>query len=199
MHFSLCFSLTVFGLKFCCNAVYEPTSITKSMRNVANTIIKNFKDSTANSDKTAWDRLAYLTDTFGPRFSGSESLENALDWVKNIAMHSDELTVSEMPSLVPHWVRGVEWAYLTIPRVKKLHMVGLGMSIGSGGKNITSELLVVKSQEDLTANCSKAAGKIVLFNTFFTTYGETVIVRYNAGIWAESCGALAALIRSVGL
>ncbi|MBT4051506.1 MAG: peptidase M28 family protein, partial [Bacteroidetes Order II. Incertae sedis bacterium] len=35
----------------------------------------------ALADSAAWNRLAYLTDTFGPRFSGSENLELALDWV----------------------------------------------------------------------------------------------------------------------
>lgn len=29
-----------------------------------------------------YDKLAYMTDTFGPRFSGSSTLERALDWAK---------------------------------------------------------------------------------------------------------------------
>jgi hypothetical protein len=32
---------------------------------------------------TSWDRLAEFTDTFGPRLSGSSSLEDAITWVEN--------------------------------------------------------------------------------------------------------------------
>ena len=35
----------------------------------------------AMNDSTAYERLAYLCDTFGPRLSGSSNLENALDWI----------------------------------------------------------------------------------------------------------------------
>lgn len=84
------------------------------------------------------------------------------------------------------------------PRMKKLHLIGLGMSNSTGGVNITAPIFVVSGNPDLQANCSKAAGKIVLFNTIFTTYGNTVSTRTNAAIWGESCGAVAALIRSIG-
>ena len=33
------------------------------------------------ADTTAYNRLAYLCDTFGPRLSGSKNLENAIDWI----------------------------------------------------------------------------------------------------------------------
>ncbi len=33
------------------------------------------------ADSAAWDRLAFLTDTFGPRLSGSRNLELAIDWI----------------------------------------------------------------------------------------------------------------------
>jgi carboxypeptidase Q len=65
------------------------------------------------------------------------------------------------------------------------------------GKNITAEVFVVSGYNDLMANCSKAAGKIVLFNTIFTTYGNTVPTRTNAAVWAVTCNAVAALIRSI--
>ncbi len=99
--------------------------------------------------------------------------------------------------MVPKWVRGEEWAYMLSPRLKKLHMVGLGMSNSTHGSNITAGVFVVSGYDDLQSNCTKAAGKIVLFNTIFTTYGGTVSTRTNAAIWAESCGGVAALIRSI--
>ena len=99
--------------------------------------------------------------------------------------------------MVPKWVRGEEWGYLISPRVKKLHLIGLGMSNNTKGKNITAQVFVVSGNPDLQANCSTAKGKIVLFNTIFTTYGATVSTRSNAAVWAQSCGAVAALIRSI--
>jgi carboxypeptidase Q len=123
--------------------------------------------------------------------------QRALDWVRDTAI-ADGLTVTEEPTLVPKWVRGAEWATLLSPRVKALHMVGLGMSVNTSGVNITAPVFVVSGNDELQANCSKAAGKIVLFNTPFTEYGVTVAIRVNAGTWGAACGAVAALIRSVG-
>ena len=138
-----------------------------------------------------------MLDTFGPRFSGSAALETALDYIKATAT-SDGLRVTEQFTMVPRWVRGEEWGQMISPRQKKLHFVGLGMSNNTQGANITAPVFVVSGQEDLLANCSKAAGKIVLFNTIFTTYGATVPTRTNAAVWAEGCNAVAALIRSIG-
>lgn len=137
-------------------------------------------------------------DTFGPRFSGSQSLERALDHIRDTAV-ADGLVVTEQATAVPHWVRGDEWAVLRSPREKKLHMVGLGMSNSSHGRNITASVLVVDGYDDLYAgdNCALAAGKIVLFNTIFTTYGETVPTRIYSAVWAQECGAVAVLIRSI--
>ena len=36
--------------------------------------------SAATANDFAWQRLAYLTDTFGNRLSGSQSLEDAIKW-----------------------------------------------------------------------------------------------------------------------
>ena len=42
----------------------------------------------------SWQRLAYICDTFGPRFSGSQALEDALTHIKNLAIQ-DGLKVTE--------------------------------------------------------------------------------------------------------
>src|SRR5215471_13621374 len=63
-------------------------------------------------DSSAYDRLAALTDKFGHRLSGSKSLEDAIDWIL-AQMKSDGLAnVRGEPVMVPHWVRGDEWATL---------------------------------------------------------------------------------------
>lgn len=85
----------------------------------------------ALSDHRAWERLALLTDTFGPRLSGSQSLEDAIDWVLE-QMAADGLDNPHTePVMVPHWVRGQESAELLEPRARDLPMLGLGGSVGT--------------------------------------------------------------------
>ena len=145
-----------------------------------------------------WSRLAEMTDTFGGRLGGSASLESALDWVKAQATNIDGLTVQEHNVMVPHWKRGTEWARMVSPRDKMLHFAGLGMSIGTGGQNITADVFVVSSFADLDGNATAVAGKIVLFNPTWVSYGANVAYRSRCAVAAAQYGAVAALIRSVG-
>ena len=151
----------------------------------------------ALADSAAFERLTELSDRFGHRFSGSESLEDALDWILE-EMSSDGLeNVHGEPVMVPHWVRGEESAYLVEPRSKALPMLGLGGSIGTPPGGITAEVLVVESFDDLTARATEAEGKIVLFDVPFTNYGTTVQYRGRGAIAAAQVGAVASLLRSV--
>jgi carboxypeptidase Q len=100
--------------------------------------------------------------------------------------------------------------------IARLRILSL-VSVGTPPGGITAPVFVVSSFADLTANCSKAAAKIVLFNVPFVTYGSTVQYRLNGASAAgttvalssipcfishapsllASCGAVAALVRSV--
>src|SRR5215211_3970626 len=79
----------------------QPRPIAETYRAPADRIID-----AALADSAAWRRIAELTDRFGHRLSGSQSLERAIDWV--IAeMRKDGLqNVRGEPVMVPHWVRG---------------------------------------------------------------------------------------------
>src|SRR5574337_1875057 len=95
----------------------------------------------AESDTAAWSRLAELTDRFGNRFSGSPSLEEAIDWIV-LQMRADGLeNVHTEPVMVPHWVRGAESATLVSPRRAPLPMLGLGRSVGTPVGGITAPVL----------------------------------------------------------
>ena len=60
------------------------------------------------SDSTAYDRLAYLCDTFGPRLSGSKNLENSINWILK-EMKKDGLDKVQGERVrVPSWIRGKE-------------------------------------------------------------------------------------------
>jgi carboxypeptidase Q len=152
----------------------------------------------ALKDSVGFSRLAYMCDTFGPRFSGTPALEKAIDWIVAEMKKDGFDSVYTQPVKVPNWVRGSESATLITPRKKSLAMLGLGGSIGTSAKGIRAEVLVVRSFEELQANPERAKGKIVLFNVPFVAYGQTVRIRTLGAIEAAKAGAVASLIRSVG-
>ena len=56
---------------------------------------------------------------------------------------------------------------------------------------------MVESFEELKQRANESAGKIVVFNQPFVTYGETVAYRSNGASEAAKVGAVATLIRSI--
>jgi carboxypeptidase Q len=151
----------------------------------------------ATADSSAYRRLGRLVDTFGPRLSGTASLEAAIDWILD-AMKADGLeNVRGEPVMVPRWVRGAESAELVKPRAARLAMLGLGGSVGTPKAGITARVLVVSSLDELTRRAAEARGKIVLFDVPLTDYPVTRRVRTEGPSAAARVGAVACLIRSV--
>jgi carboxypeptidase Q len=152
----------------------------------------------ALENEAGFERLAELCDTFGPRFTGSQNLEDAIDWILEKMEEDGLANVHGEKVKVPRWVRGKESMALISPHKKEMHILGLGGSIGTPKKGIRGEVFVVNSFDDLEANAEKAKGKIVLFNVPFTSYGETVQYRYGGAPAAAKAGAVASLVRSIG-
>ena len=154
----------------------------------------------ATADRAAWNRLAELVDTFGPRLSGSPALEGALRWAQ-ARMKEDGLeNVRLEPVKVPYWVRGRESLEIVEPRSARgsLVLLGLGNSVGTPPEGIEGDVVIVKSFEDLEAKGDAVRGRIVLFNVPYTNYGETVRYRGDGASRAAKLGARAMLLRSVG-
>ena len=171
----------------------QEASIAEQYRGAADQLID-----AALNDHFAYERLTELVDKFGPRFSGTQNLEDALDWVLE-QMEEDGLdNVRGEPVMVPRWVRGQESVELLEPRMRDLPMLGLGGSIATPEDGITAEVSVVKSFDELEERQFEATGKIVLFNAAFTSYGQTVAYRRNGASAAARAGAVASMIRSVG-
>ena len=168
-------------------------SLVETYRNDADKIID-----TALSDSSGFERLAYMCDTFGHRFSGSENLERANDWILETMAADGFENVRGEEVMVPHWVRGRESLTLLEPGERDLQILGLGGSIGTPAEGITAAVLVVRSFDELEQRSAEAQGKIVLFNAAFTSYGRTVQYRVNGAVRAAQAGAVASLIRSVG-
>ena len=160
----------------------------------------------AEDDTRAWDRLAYVADTFGHRLSGSEALERTIDWaVKTMA--EDGLSDARREEvMVPHWVRGEESARILSPLERPLPVLGLGMTVGTPKRGITAEVVVVADLDELEARAAELKDKIVVINQAMppydherhdSAYGTTVQIRSHGASNAAAHGAKAVLVRSV--
>ncbi len=155
--------------------------------------------STSASTDFAWRRLAELTDTYGSRLSGTSSLESAIDWAV-AEMKKDGLeNVHKEPVMVPHWVRGQESLDLVQPVRERLVLLGLGGSVPTPPGGIEADVLVVKSLDELNERSSQVRGRIVLYNEPFTNYEQAVTYRRVGPSRASRLGAVAVLVRSVGV
>lgn len=152
----------------------------------------------AVSDTSGFRRLEWLSDYYPKRLSGSRNLEDAIDWIVQEMRQDGFDEVRTQDVMVPVWERGEESATLISPAKRVLPMLGLGNSVGTPEEGIEAEVVVVRSFEELRDQRDRIAGRIVLFNVPFETYGKTVIFRTNGAIEAARYGAVASLIRSVG-
>src|SRR4051794_41471087 len=85
----------------------------------------------AVSSDAAWQRLAYVGDTFGNRLSGSPNLDAAIRWAVDEMTRDGLENVRAEPVKVPHWVRGRESLEIAGPIPQPLTILGLGNSIGT--------------------------------------------------------------------
>ena len=152
----------------------------------------------ATGSTFAWQRLGVLTDTIGHRLSGSPALDRAIQWAMEEMKRDGLENVHTERVMVPRWVRGAESAEIVEPARHPLVMLGLGDSVATPPDGVQADVLAVRNFEDLDAKASQARGKIVFFNTPFTSYGETVRFRSSGPSRAARYGAVAMLIRSVG-
>lgn len=159
----------------------------------------------ARADEQGWARLTALCDRIGHRFAGSPGLEQAIDWAVQEFSQDGLDAVGREPVLVKHWKRGAESLELLEPGPPRpIAMLGLGNSPGTGARDITAPVVVVRDFDHLTALGEAVRGKIVLFDhpmqtkpNMFEAYGEAVQYRWRGPLEASRAGAVAALVRSV--
>ncbi len=152
----------------------------------------------AQRSHDAYDGLADLCDHVGHRLAGEASLDSAIAWAVRRLREEGFQNVHTEPVMVPVWVRGHEAAELLSPRRKPLHVLGLGMSVGTPAGGITAEVVVVDSFPQLAALGETALrGKVVLYDVPFKSYGETVRYRMAGAARAARYGAAAVFVRSV--
>ncbi|KAJ8947303.1 hypothetical protein NQ318_004555 [Aromia moschata] len=178
-----------------CNLSDDLIAEIQSYQSVVNQIINatingQFKGETYNE-------LAIFVDKFGNRFSGSQSLEDSIDYLLELMTEYGLDNVHGEDVQVPNWVRVSESANLTSPREDKITLLTLGGSVSTPEGGIEAPVVVVRSMDDLNQNYSNSVdGKIVVFNYEYVNYGSARNYRSQGPIEAARHGAVAALMRS---
>lgn len=151
----------------------------------------------AEADTQGYTALTYLCDRIGNRNSGSAQLNTAIAWGADLMRKAGLENIHVEPVMVPHWVRGHEQAEILAPIARPLHMLGLGMSVGTPQGGITAPVVFVHSFAELDALPNEAVrGKIVVFNPGWHGYGMGSNYRVNGASRAAAKGAVAMLVRS---
>lgn len=177
------------------------------------TTLASIRD-TAMSDDWVWRQLETLTDTIGPRLSGSPGHAAAVTQVAT-AMRELGAQVTLQPVKVPHWVRGEETGeivkYPGQPTgvTQRLHLTALGGSGATAASGLAARVVVVKSFDELKSRAADVRGSFVLFDVHFDrqlaiggragdAYSQASPFRFRGPAEAAALGAAAALVRSVG-
>ncbi len=162
----------------------------------------------ALTDTTAYHHLRYLTKMTKGRIPGSAAAALAVRYTYDALKEAGADTVWLQEVTVPHWERGQETAFIRSRKTgrKELSISALGLSVGTGDKGLTAEVVEVKSFEELALlGKEKINGKIVFFNrpvdnsliNTFAGYGGGVNQRVQGAAEASRYGASAVIVRSV--
>jgi Zn-dependent M28 family amino/carboxypeptidase len=172
-------------------------------------------EAAALASNYGYEQLSYLTDSIGPRLTGSAQHQAAVEYVAG-EMRKLGMTVTLEKATVPHWTRGEERGELvsypgqTKNLPQRIVLTALGHSVATPADGLSAEVVVIHNLDELHAlGRERVEGKIVLFNRAFDervrdagysfeAYGDSVRYRAIAPIEAVKLGAVAALVRSVG-
>jgi len=166
-------------------------------------MIKKISDDILTNGK-AYDNLRHLTKKIGGRLAGSPQMTMAEQWGEQVMRSSGADRVIMQECKVPHWVRGGE-DKAEVTGGKKLDVVALGNSMGSGKKGVKAEVLLVNSYDDLEKKRDEVKDKIVFYNykfnpTYiqtFRSYGDASQYRGGGPSRAAKYGAKAVIVRSM--
>ncbi|MDR6405689.1 MULTISPECIES: M20/M25/M40 family metallo-hydrolase [Chryseobacterium] len=156
----------------------------------------------------AYTELRDLTKNIGHRLSGSEAYEKAVKWAEQKLRDAGADKVWLQEVMVPVWIRGKESLQIKTSNGKwtSLKMLSLGNSEGTGGKDVSGEIIMVKSMEEYEKlSPEQVKGKIVFFNYPFSQsyietfrgYGDAAKYRVNAASLTAKKGGKFAIIRSL--
>jgi carboxypeptidase Q len=200
-------------LSACSARVHRPTSggaapaiaIEPALLERATAASERIAKAEARTPDTAWERLTELAGGYPRRITGSAALDQALAWAAE-RMRDDGLADVRLdPVQVPHWVRGRERARILRPVNRRVALLGLGGTVGTGGP-LRARVAFFPSLGDLRASSARLDGRIAFVNHRMAPYDEVhddpgyadgVQARLHAASEAARRGAAAVLVRSV--
>ena len=167
-------------------------------------MIKKISDEILVNGK-AYENLRHLTKQIGARLSGSPQMTKAENWGLQVMKESGADKAWLQGCMVPHWVRGGNDEAKAKGGSKKLDVLALGNSIGSGKKGVTAPVMLVNSFDELEKRKDEVKGKIIFYNykfnptyvNTFRAYGEASTYRGSGPSRAAKHGALAVIVRSM--
>lgn len=186
----------------------QNTEVSREYLSTDTLVIRKIYDM-ALSEGEAYDNLRYLCKEIGARITGSTEAQMAVEWGKKI-MTEYGFKVSLQEITVPHWERGTKeafWIRNENGDIIKLNGLALGGSVGTNGI-LRGELVVLNSLEELkNSSIDNIKDKIVFVNQpmdekqiqTFKAYGGCYPLRGNSASEGAKKGALAVIIRSLGL
>ncbi|MGE8529011.1 M28 family peptidase [Chryseobacterium rhizosphaerae] len=143
-----------------------------------------------------YNELKELTKDIGNRLSGSQAYEESVKWAaqKLKDAGADKVWLQEV--MIPVWERGKESLHIKTSSGswKSLKMLSLGNSEGTAGKDISGEIIMVKSLEEYDRlPAEKVKDKIVFFNYPFNQgHVQTFIAYREAGAYRRTAASLTA-------
>ncbi|MCD9616213.1 M20/M25/M40 family metallo-hydrolase [Chryseobacterium gleum] len=152
--------------------------------------------------------LRELTKNIGHRLSGSEAYEKSVKWAEQKLRDAGADKVWLQEVMIPVWERGKESLHIQTSngKWKSLKMLSLGNSEGTGGKDVSGEIIMVKSMEEYDKlPAEKVKDKIVFFNYAFSqsfietfkAYGDAAKYRTTAASLTAKKGGKFAIVRSL--
>ncbi|MFS4470192.1 M28 family peptidase [Chryseobacterium sp. T20] len=143
-----------------------------------------------------YNELRELTKTIGNRLSGSEAYEKSVQWAaqKLRDAGADKVWLQEV--MIPVWIRGKESLHIKTSNGnwKSMKMLSLGNSEGTGGKDVSGDIIMVKSLEEYDKlPAEKVKDKIVFFNYPFNQGNVQTFISYrDAGAYRRTAASLTA-------
>ncbi len=152
--------------------------------------------------------LKDLTKNIGHRLSGSPAYEKSVKWAEQKLRDAGADKVWLQEVMVPVWTRGKESLQIKTSdgKWKNLKMLSLGNSEGTGGKDVSGEIIIVKSMQEYDKlPADQVKDKIVFFNYPFSQsfvetfrgYSDAAKYRVTAAALTAKKGGKFAIIRSL--
>lgn len=156
----------------------------------------------------SYNELRDLTKNIGHRLSGSEAYEKSVKWAEQKLKEAGADKVWLQEVMIPVWERGKESLKIKAQngKWKSLKMLSLGNSEGTRGKDVSGEIIMVKSLAEYDKlSPEQVKDKIVFFNypfsqsyvQTFKAYGDAAVYRSTAAAITAKKGGRFAIVRSL--